>query len=192
MRPLALSAIPLLLAAVAQPAAAAPCAPRPMPPALDSLPPTAASSSIGFSATPWEFPGRAWAVRASRRGQGDAALEILRLLRQSDCNRWRVEARWTAPLPAAEYRALAEAVAPLARPPAGLFSTDGGSEADEIVTDGTAIAVRLHMPGWTAARELNHYGRSGARVSALFHALVARHVPAAERPAADWRTRRGR
>ena len=187
---IALGALALAVAAIGHAAAASPCPPQPMPPAMESLPPLTASSSISFAATPWEYPGRAWVVRASLVGQGGATLEIVRLRRQSDCNRYDVEKRWQAPLPAAEYRALAEAVAPLGTPPAGIFSPGGGIGGDELVLDGTGIALRLRTFGWQATRELNHYGSGGGAVSALFRALVAKHVPAAELPAEDWRTRR--
>jgi hypothetical protein len=188
----ALCAIVLALAALGRTAAAAPCPPRPLPPALESLPPLPEpGSSISFAATPWEYPGRAWVVRASRRGRGCGTLAILRLLRQRDCNRYEVEARWQAPLPAAEYLALADAVAPLGTPPADTFSNDGSERSgDEVVLDGTGVVLRLRTFGWEVNRELNHYGRAGGAVSTVFRALVARHVPRAELPEQDWRTRR--
>jgi hypothetical protein len=192
MSRIALGAFALVLAATGQAAAAAPCPPQPLPPALDSLPPVTASSSISFAATPWEYPGRAWVVRAWRRGREDGILEIVRLRRQSDCNRYDVEARWQAPLPAAEYRALADSAAPLGTPPAGIFSPGGEAVRDELVLDGTGIVLRLRAFGWEATRELNHYSRGGGAVSALFRALVAKHVPADEMPEQDWRTRRGK
>lgn len=183
----------LLALAAAAPAEQAPvrCAPRAMPAALDSVAvPAEAGSSVGFSATPTDYPGRAWVVRAARSGRGAASLEIVRLRRQLECNRYEIEARWQAPLPAAEYRALVEAVAPLGSPPAGAFSDDPGLGGEDLVLDGTGIELRLKNFGWEARRALHHRGLAGAPVSALFHALVAKHVPAAEVPAEDWRTRR--
>lgn len=169
-----------------------PCRPQPIPPALDSVPALPdARSSVAFSATPWEHPGRAWVVRAHASGRGSGALEIVRLRRRSDCNLWAAEARWQAPLRAAEYRALVEAAAPLGTPPADAFAHDDPvRDAEGHALDGTQIELRLKRSGWEARRELNHYGRGGAAISALFRALVAKHVPAAEVPAEDWRTRR--
>jgi hypothetical protein len=130
-------------------------------------------------------------VRAHRSGPGSATLEIVRLLRQKSCNLYEIEARWDSPLPAAEYRALVRAAARLGTPPGDFFASDDPARDGEgIVLDGTAIELRLQRGGWEARRELNHHGPGGAAVSALFRALVARQVPAAELPAEDWRTRR--
>jgi hypothetical protein len=189
-------ALGLLLLALAAPGRAeqvpTACSPRPMPAALDSvrpLPP--ARSSVAFSAVPaGQYPGRAWVVRARQSGPGSATLEIVRLLRRKDCNVYEIEARWDAPLAAADYRALARAAARLGTPPVGAFVRDDSAlDGEEIVLDGTMVELRLKRGGWETRRELNHHGRDGAAVSALFRALVARHVPAAELPAEDWRTR---
>lgn len=187
-------ALGFLLLALASPGRAEPapaCSPRPMPAALDSvrpLPP--AWSSVSFAATPWQHPGRAWVVRAHRTGQGEATVEIVRLLRQKACNAYDIEARWQAPLAAADYRGLMAAAARLGTPPADAFVHENPErDGQEIVLDGTMIELRLKRAGWEARRELNHYGRGGAAISAIFHALVARHVPADQRPAEDWRTR---
>lgn len=184
----------LILAASAQMAAArSPCPPQPLPPALDSiaaLPET--RSAVEFSATPsLDYPGLAWVIRLSRSGYGAGTLEIVRLRRQADCNRYDVEKRWQASLPAEEYRAVVEAAAALGTPPADAFSHNDSMRALEgLALDGTGITLRMRTTGWEVRRQLNHYGRGGAALSAIFHALVSKHVPAAEIPADDWRTRR--
>ncbi|HEX8225309.1 MAG TPA: hypothetical protein VF605_15960 [Allosphingosinicella sp.] len=188
----------LLLLAAASPGLAqpvqAPCPPKPqpLPPALDSvarLP--EAIGSVAFSAEPWEHPGRAWVVRAHESRPGEATLEILRLLRRRNCNVYDVETRWQAPLPAADYRALVRAAERVGVPQADAFShEDPARDGDGVVMDGTRTELRLERSGWEARRKLNHYGRGGAAVSAIFQALVAKHVPADERPNEDWRTRR--
>ena len=189
-------ALPLLLAAAAQAPAAAlpPCLaePQPMPPALDSVAPAApAHGVIAFAAVPWEYPGRAWVVRASRKlPAGTARLEIVRLRRQMDCNRYEQERRWEMPLPDADYRALAEAVAPLAEHPAALLAPAGNAEVfDELVLDGTGVELRWRRGSWEIRRASNHYARAGGRISAAFRALLVKHLPAAELPAEDWRSR---
>ena len=191
MRLVALGFVILSLATPgrAEPAPAS-CAPRPMPAALDWMPPLHLSwSSVAFSATAWQSPGRAWVVRA-HRGRGDVAtLEIVTLLRRKACNDYDVEARWEAPLPAQDYRALLQAAERLGIPRADAFSHDDPARDREgIVLDGTMIELRLRRTGWEVRRDLNHYGKGGAAISALFHALVAKHVPEDQRPADDWRT----
>ena len=175
-------------------AAAPACPPQPMPPAIESAgEPAPHSHLIAFAATPWEHPGRAWVVRVSRRGRSEARLEIVRLLRRSDCNLWGVEKRWQAAIGPDEYRSLAEAVAPWGIPPADLVpGSPPHRPGGEPVLDGTGLELSFRKPGWRVTRTLNHYGRGGADLSALFRALVARHVPAGELPAEDWRTRRAR
>jgi len=170
------------------------CGPMAMPSALDSAPGIPeARSVVGFSAEPSQVPGRAWVVRAYRSGPGSAALDVVRLRRQPDCNAYEPEARWTGPLSVEEYRALVRAAAPLGTPRADAFTHDDPARDGEgIALDGTMIELRLIRTGWEARRDLNHHGKGGAAISALFHPLVARLVPAAELPAADWRTRRGR
>jgi hypothetical protein len=191
-----LVALSLLIPALAAPGRAeqvpTACSPRPMPAALDSLRPLGpARTSVAFSATPWETPGRAWVVRAHQVGDRAATLEIVRLRRQQECNLYDMEARWEASLPAREYRALLKAAERLGTPRADAFSHDDPARDGEgIATDGTMIELRLRRTGWEARRDLNHHGKGGAAISALFHALLSRHVPAHERPASDWRTRR--
>lgn len=54
--------------------------------------------------------------------------------------------------------------------------------------DGTGLELRLRTFGWEVRRGLNHYGRTGKELSAIFRALAAKHVPADEMPAEDWST----
>lgn len=166
------------------------CTPQPMPPAIDSvgdLP--IASETIEFSATPsLDYPGRSWVVRVSRRGQIGATIEIIRLVHQRHCNRYDVEARWQAPLKQSEYLDAANRVIPFGVPSSSAFVPSSVPRLDDLVLDGTSIKVRLRSQGWRVDRDLNHYGRGGAEISAVFRDLVARHVPAEELPEEDWRT----
>lgn len=189
----------LLLLAPAAPGAAepvrasCPARPQPLPPALDSVaPPPEGLSSVAFSAAPsLDHPARAWVVRAHQARPGDATVEIFRLVRRSDCNVYDVEARWQSALPAAEYRALVRSAERVGVPRPDAFSDqDRAGDLDDLVLDGTGIELRLKRFGWETRRTLNHQGRGGAAVSAIFQALVARHVPAPERPGEGWRTRR--
>lgn len=185
-------AFPVLLAAAAQaPAAALPCPVQPMPPAIEAVPaapPT--KNAIAFAATPWEYPGRAWVVRLFGGPRGTGKLEIIRLRRQDHCNRWDLERRWEASVTDAEHRTMADALAPLAAPPAGFLARDpAAGNTDELVMDGTALELRWRRDGWDVRRHSNHYAADGGRISAQFHALVARHLPSAELPAEDWRNR---
>lgn len=170
----------------------APCRPQPLAPALDSVPRLPEGRSrVAFSAEAWgEHPARAWVVRAHEMRRGKATLEILRLRRRSDCNVYDVEARWQAPLPAADYLALVRAAERVGTPRADAFShEDPKRDGEGIALDGTRIELRLNRSGWEARRELNQYGRGGAAVSAIFQALVAKHVPEDERPGEGWWTR---
>lgn len=173
------------------PAAAASCPRQPLGPALDSVPRLPeGQSSVAFSAEPsLEFPGRAWVVRAHRPRPGDATLEIVRLRRRSDCNVYEVETRWQAPLPAADYRALVRSAERVGVPKPDEFShEDPRRDGEWLVLDGTGIELRLMRSGWETRRTLNHYGEGGAAVSAIFRALVDKHVPADERPREGWRS----
>jgi hypothetical protein len=185
------ASLPLFALACPVQAEPAPCRPQPLAPALDSVPRLPEGrSSVAFSAEPWEHPGRAWVVRAREMRPGEATLEILRLRRRSDCNVYDVETRWQAPLPAADYRALVRAAERVGTPRADAFShEDPKRDGEWLVTDGTRIELRLNRSGWEARRELNHYAQGGAAVSAIFQALVDKHVPADERPGEGWRTR---
>ena len=175
---------------VASPAMAAdvPCAPGPMPAALDSVPAlelNAFANVIAFAATPsLDYPGRSWVVRAWQPVRGQAAtLEILLLRRRDDCNRYDVEKRWNAVLTAEEYRGVAAKIAPLATPPTDTFSNDDPLRLLEgVALDGTGLDLRASTGGWQVARTLNHYSKGGEAISAVFRSLAARHVPASEMP----------
>ena len=178
----------LLLSLLLQVAAPTPCParPQPLPQAIESIgEDPQASETIAFAATPWEHPGRAWVIRLSRRGQA-ARIEIVRLLQRSDCNLYDVEWRREGALPFTDYRRVAQAVATWARPPAGFPLNEGDPG---VALDGTGLILRVRTTGWQVTRALNHYSRSGPGLSAIFRALLARHVLAAELPAADWRRR---
>jgi hypothetical protein len=167
------------------------CAPQPMPSPLDSMGEApAAANIISFGATPWEYPGRSWAIRLSRRGLGRGALEIMRLKRQMDCNRYDIESRWRTEISKAEYDAVAREVSAVGIPPSDAFANDDPLRGlDGLVLDGTGIELRLTATGWQTRRTMNHYGKGGADISAIFRKLVVKHVPAAEHPAEDWRSR---
>lgn len=188
------NALGLLLLALAAPGNAGQtpvrCGPQALAAALDSAPRLPEGrSSVAFSAEAWG-EWRAWVVRAHEMRPGNATLEILRLRRRSDCNVYDVEARWQAPLPAADYRALVRAAERVGVPRADAFShEDPARDGEGLALDGTEIELRLKRSGWEARRELNHYGKGGAAVSAIFQALVAKHVPADERPNEGWGTR---
>ncbi|TFI59657.1 hypothetical protein E2493_03295 [Sphingomonas parva] len=177
-------------AAAAEPA----CTPRPLPPAAASLPPRPAAHAITFAATPsLDLPGRPWVVRISSRGSGgEGQLEILRLRRQFDCNRYDVEKSWEASLSADAVRAIVASVLPLGVPAADALWPLGGAAdvLSEVGTDGTGISLDLASFGAQVSRQMRHDGPAGHRVSAIFHDLVSRHVPAAELPTADWRMKR--
>ena len=135
--------------------------------------------SIGFSAEPSSYPGRAWVVRLSRQSGRRASVEIVRLLRRTDCNVYDVEKSWGGPIGDDDYRSAAQAVT--------AWSARG---SDEVVLDGTPLELRVRRGGTTTRRRLNHHGAGGAALSAIFRRLAERFVPPSQRPAEDWRTRR--
>jgi len=168
------------------------CVPQPLPPAIDSagdLP--LSSESIEFAAAPTlDYPGRAWVVRLTRRGDVETKLEIIRLRRQSDCNRYEVENRWSAPLQQQQYLMLAQRIVPLGLPTARTFIPSPDQSSPEIALDGTGLDLRLRTHDWRLERAMNHYGGpTAARISAVFHDIVSQYIPAPERPAPDWRAR---
>lgn len=175
------------------PAAAIPveaCVPQPMPPAIDSAGnPPIASDLIEFAATPsLDHPGRAWVIRVSRRGRTEAMVEIIRLRRQLECNRYDVENRWLAPMRQDQYDAIAAKIVPLGIPPAAVFVPSAKTALPDLVLDGTVIELRLRNAEWQVTRALNYYGTAGVGVSAIFRQLASQYVPASELPAEDWRT----
>jgi hypothetical protein len=166
------------------------CTPRPLPPALDAVgEPAARTDSIVFAATPSDYPGRAWVVRLSRRGKGNATLEIVRLRRQMNCNRYDIEKRWRSRIGSSDYAAVEAAVARWTGLPSDRADPSGArDDGDEIVLDGIPIEIRLQSNGRRVAHSLNHYGKSGGELSAIFRSLLVGHVPVADLPAEDWRT----
>lgn len=165
------------------------CAPQPLPPAIDSAgEPPLASETIEFAATPsLEYPGRAWVVRISRRGATEARIDVLRLRRQSDCNRYDMESRWQAPLRQDEYEAIAARVVPLGIPSSDVFIPSSADESLDLVTDGTSVDLRLSNLSWRVTRSSNHFGRDGAVISRVFRDLIAQYIPSSNLPAEDWR-----
>jgi hypothetical protein len=165
------------------------CVPQPLPPAIDSagaLP--AASDTIEFAATPsLQVPGRAWVVRLTRRGTLGARLEVFRLLRQHDCNRYDVESRWEASLPQPAYAAVAARVAALGVPDRAVFVPQVPGQVAAIALDGTSLDLRLRTTGWEVRRSLAHHDAGGAALSALFRDLASRCVPVLDMPMPDWR-----
>ena len=179
----------LWLSAATAPIADPTCVPQPLPPALDSVAPLGpASDAIEFSATPsLQHPSRAWIVRLTRRGVVSATIEVIRLRQRDDCNRYVVEQRWAAPLRQEDYVVVFDQVAPLGLPRADAF-TSMDPFVGELIMDGTSLELRLRAPGWRVTRTLNHYEQGGEALSAIFHTIVARHIPADLRPTNDWRT----
>lgn len=173
--------------------AAAACPDQPLPPAAESLGPVEAIRAITFAATPsLDFPGGAWVVRLQSFSRDDHRIEIVRLRRQMDCNRYDVEKSWTARISAEEFRGVGNAVVPLAMPDPETFwpATDVRRAPDEVGVDGTSVTVDLSTSAMKVSRQLHHGGRAGAPVSAVFHALVSRHLPAGEIPTPEWRNPR--
>src|SRR3712207_232112 len=81
-----------LVAGIHAAAEAAPFPPQPLPPAAETLGPLRVGRAVTFSATPsLEFPGRAWVVRITPGTAGAGQLEIVRLRRQMDCNRYDID-----------------------------------------------------------------------------------------------------
>ena len=169
------------------------CISQPMPSALDSAgDPPIAPDVVEFAATPSsQYPARAWVVRLSRRGQVDGRIEVFRLRRQEDCNRYNVEARWRAPLRQSEYVAIATRVARVGVPTSSVFVPSSIEQAPDVVLDGTGIDLRLRSQEWQVTRSLNHYSAGGAEISAIFRDVTSKYVPASELPAVDWRTAPG-
>ncbi len=169
---------------------APPCPRQPMPSPIDSLSPLPSyKPSISFAAVPL-LGGRAWAIRMDRAANAaPGMLEIVHLRRQANCNRYDVETKWQAPLSDQQYRLLADKITPFAIASPDQFSGTGPSQGHEIVLDGTGIVLKVKTIDWDVTRSLNHYGRDGAELSAIFHEVVSKHVPEWEAPKADWRSR---
>lgn len=171
------------------------CPPQPMPPAIDSADTPGGNRfthSIAFAATPsLELPGRAWVVRLDRTPRrGDGTVEIIRLRRQSTCNRYDIEKRWRAELNAEHYRIIAEGIVPLVMPPADLFTGKSPARTPEIILDGTGLELEVRGEGWRVRRLLHASSHDGAAASALIYRLVATLIPAEDLPTDEWRFRK--
>jgi hypothetical protein len=169
------------------------CPAQPLPPAIDSAGPWDISEfthAVSFAATPsLEHPGRAWVVRLSQEvGDGNVRLSISHLRSQRNCNRYDIERRWDATLAPQEYRSLIDALAPFAIPPANVLTNDREG-VESVGIDGTGLVLRVQAEGWKVTRTIHHSSPSGAKISAIFHRLLVRHVAAEERPTEEWRTR---
>lgn len=148
-------------------------------------------NAIAFAARPsLQYPSRAWVVRLSRRGFGAGQLEIARLKEDSSCKRYAIEKQWRAELSKDDYEAAAREISAVGMPPADSFShNDQWRALESVAIDGTGIELRLGAFGWDVKRKQSHHGKGGAEISAAFRKLVEKHVPAAELPTEDWRTR---
>ena len=119
---------------------------------------------------------------------------VVRLSLRSICDAYEVEHRWQGTISDADYRALANSLAPLAIPPANTFTVapPGGVSTQSSVSDGTGVELRMTRGPWRVRRSMNLYanGSDGAdarAISAMFRALIARYVPREEMPSEVWR-----
>ena len=166
------------------------CPAQPLPPLIAVLAPVPEHrNAITFSAVPsLEYPEGAWVVRLSRNSfAGPAAVEIVRLRAQFDCNRYDIVRQWNASMPAEDFEALAKQVVTLALPAPELFGP--GDPLDRIIgLDGTSIWVQMDSYSWKISANLRNAGPVHDSVSSLFHTLVAKFVPAPDLPTKEWRT----
>jgi len=176
------------------------CPRQPVPEPLDSA--RAPDSGfviemISFSVTPgFSYPQQAWLVRTYRETVFEQArrervvLEVLRMQVEYDCNRHFVTGAWQGELPPERYAALRAEVRPFLE---GLSEVlrDGRPRLDELVLDGTAVAVALEASEWQIRREgYDGLPGAGGEMSILFHALAAGLVPVDEMPEPGWQGRR--
>ncbi len=161
--------------------------PQPMPRAIDIGTVELASHKIEFAATPaLEYPGGAWVIRLWRRGTVEVNIEILKLRRQSDCNRYDIQKFWRSAITQDEYAAVASKVVTFGVPDRSVFAPPYISSG--ISMDGTPIDLRLENSEWRVERRSNLAdGRSAQILSEIFQELAAKYVPSAELPAVDWR-----
>jgi hypothetical protein len=168
------------------------CPRQPLPPPAEALAAMSGIQSIIFSAKPIsEVPAGAWVVRLFRnRYIDDASVEIVRLRRQYSCNRWVIEQRWQASMPAGTFEALGRQLMPHTIPGAGgPAAADPFKATPEASLHGTTIILKLTTPYWQVSRNFDARGRSGTPVSAVFMEIVSKHVPEAERPGPVWKTK---
>jgi hypothetical protein len=189
------SALGLLVLIAAPDAPDVACPPQPLPVAIDVIPPLDKTNVITFSATPsLEYPGLVWVARLSRTGlRGPGAVEVFRLRRQTNCNRYTIEKSWQSAIPAQQFGAIWDASIMKGTPPADALSAhDPMKSLEEVGVDGTGLILQVKNVSWETRRRLHHSGRDGALLSSAFHRLVSQHVPPAELPSADWRVRRSK
>jgi hypothetical protein len=159
-----------------------------LPPGFEALAPRPDHDVIAFAvAGDMVVPGRAWAVRLSRQGNaGPALVEVARLRRQRDCNRYDVAQQWQTNVSAEEFADVARRVAPLVL--AGRSSTSDNPlmVPSEIAVDGTGVTLMLSNAGWKATRELVVSGPDGGAASAAFRAIIGRVVPRQDQPPEGW------
>lgn len=163
------------------------CTPQPMPRAIDISPVELSSQKIEFAATPaLEYPGGAWVIRLWRRGTIEVNVEILKLRRQVDCNRYDVINVWRSKVTQDEYADIAYGVVTFGVPDRSVFAPP--YDASGISLDGTQIDLRLENSEWRVDHRTNlGDGRNAHILSEIFQGLIAKYVPASERPSRDWR-----
>lgn len=168
-RVLALLAIAGLFAGPAFTSTAGDCPRQAMPPALESAGFRADAWPTGevirFSATP-SFERTAYAVQITRPGPGRAPGEVhlIKLERQTGCNRYDRVGEWHFPLSAYGTTRFFEQIGEL---------ESNWREADEIVMDGTAFDFHHKRDGRVVSLDpsASAQGQSG-RLSALILSLV--------------------
>lgn len=164
------------------------CVPQPMPRAIDyGASHLVGSQKIEFAATPMlESPGGAWVIRVWRRGQGKSNIEILKLRRQLDCNRYDVENRWKSLISQEEYESIASKMVALGIPPPSAFIPP--YDRPDMILDGVSIDLRLRNFEWQVERSLNLVSGSNALlISKTFRDLAIKYVPAEALPSEYWR-----
>ena len=164
------------------------CTPQPMPRAIDISAIELSSQKIEFAVTPsLEYPRGAWVIRLWRRGTVEANIEILQLRGQIDCNRYNIIKVWRSVITQDEYAAIATRVVTFGVPDQSMFAPPYDSKGI-ISLDGTQIDLRLENSDWRVDHRTNLYdGRNAQTLSEIFQDLVAKLVPASERPSIDWR-----
>jgi hypothetical protein len=163
------------------------CAQQPMPRAIDIDTVAVASHKFEFAATPaLGGGGGAWVIRIWHRGTVETQIEILKLRRQLDCNRYDVERSWRSTVTQDEYAAVASKVMKFGVPDRSAFIPP--YELTGLTLDGVSIDFRLQNSQWRVDRSLNlGDGPNAESLSKVFHDLAAKYIPASELPSADWR-----
>ncbi len=191
-----LGAAMFAMAASAHPAGPlATCSPRPMPAAVDFIGPwedNMVMDSLTFTATPsLQAPGRAWLVRLHRFGPRDIKVNIVKLQRETNCNRYRIERQWSAALTSGEYDQTVALIEPFVTTPDRLFSIKNSRrDGDVVALDGTTLSLRTQTLGWSVSRKVHESSVVGKSLSAIFYRIATAHVPKGELPTHDWRAPR--